>query len=548
MIRQSFIYFFMIGYFGLFQSGGLLWAQEENKFVRKSISHLEVLFRLDGTSSALNEAEKQQIIRALNSELKLGRFDLNPLPQGATNALVATGRQLGIQEVSQLEGLLTQVLSNKVSEIVQDSSFGRSETLQSESQKESFMAVKAKSLDITGDQYSQILNASYVYIPTIAGVQISRIAFGRDRGYHVELTLGLAWFQLKIDDFGNSEYEMIGHFTSRGVGESSSQLPTDHRSSAYREAYDKAITNLVFETQSFEAFKLRGQVLEGGIRSAVIDLGTSSGLYLNQRFRHFEMIQKEDTIVKNNLGWGYIHDLDSAQVSGLHLISGFADQGQSIEEIPLSGMSLQFGYEQGSWELETPYYSSDTLETYPQTQIYLGTNFDISNKSGINSTFFKSKVRVGYSSINGEIAPGLNDPLELNTAFLGELELGLNTQWHLWNRFFAGVEAGVSMYSMLVSPTNTNSFNTPDINWVGNVARLSLVGSFELTPRWSLLAQYGQRYSNVWYQEYQYGSDQPIDCRSISYGCFDPDFDSQYLSLSAEYRMGKISTFFQRIF
>ena len=96
---------------------------------------------------------------------------------------------------------------------------------------------------------------------------------------------------------------------------------------------------------------------------------------------------------------------------------------------------------------------------------------------------------------------------------------------------------------------NSLDFSQPDLTseWTGNLLRGSLIASFELTPKLSLVGSLGQQVSSVWFQEYS-DNNEVFYCGETSIGCFDPDFDSTVLTLSFEYRMGRLNEFYQRFF
>lgn len=524
-----------------------IYAQEENKYLRKSISHLEVLFRLDRTSQVLSETEKTSVIRSIQSNLNLGRFDFNPVPESIVQSLVEEGRSFSATEVQDLSPLLDKILAPSVRETVIDSSMGRSEDIQSQFQKETFIATKAKSLDITGKQYDKILNSSYLYIPTVSDVSIQSKWFLEEQGYRAQMTIGIAWFKLVFDDQGESHYELITHIQSKGIGEASGRGPSNYRARAFTKAVFKATKNLVFETQNHPDFKLKGQLLEDAMRSAEMDLGLLEGLYQNQRFRFFELVESSDSTERRDVGWGFVGVVNDS-TSELGLVSGFAEQGQSVEEIPLSGIQIFAGYQTNDWSLQKPPFSEKAPETYQQGSVFLGTSVDLSRSSFLNHSFLTIRGLLSSGTVNGVLADATAERYRFNSFLMGNLEVGFAKNFHLWNRFYLGGEVGLGLYrSALYMDDLNNAFDDLTSEWFGNTFRASLVFNVELTPQLSLLGSLGQQYSNVWYQEYV-DDDNSSYCHETALGCFDADYGGKQISLSFEYRMGRLNEFYQRMF
>lgn len=363
------------------------------------------------------------------------------------------------------------------------------------------------------------------------------------------MELGLAWFQLKFDDQGNSKFHFLKHVQSYGLGRSASKRHIDHRLLAYEDACRSAIRNLVFETQSDPAFKLRGQVLEGGMKTTTLDLGKESGLELNQRFRLFEMIETQDTVIKNDIGWGFVSEVDSEGQSQLTMISGFSDQGQSMEEIPLSGLNIQFGHSQHSWEIEKPIHNTNPIEARDLLKIYVGVGSDRSESSGWNSTSISTRFSLALANYNDSLYGGQGTIYKLESMVhtLGEFLFTKN--FHLLNRFYVGYQLGVGMYyTNFFLDDLSNETISNNMSWTGNTFRADLIGSFEISPRWSLIGSWGVLNNNVWYQEYEIDGAEAVDCGRVEFGCFDADFQSTQFSLFMEYRLGKVSDFFQQMF
>ena len=118
------------------------WGQEESKYQRKSITHIEGLFRLDASANNLSSAEQSNIIYQVNRSMQMGRFDFNPRPQSVWQELQSQSRAMRISTTEELRQLLESLILTSLSQTIEDSSMSRAETLQSESQKQSFMTQK----------------------------------------------------------------------------------------------------------------------------------------------------------------------------------------------------------------------------------------------------------------------------------------------------------------------------------------------------------------------------------------------------------------------
>lgn len=527
------------------------WGQEESKYQRKSITHIEGLFRLDASANNLSSAEQSNIIYQVSRSMQMGRFDFNPMPQSVWQELQSQSRAMRISTTEELRQLLESLILTSLSQTIEDSSMSRAETLQSESQKQSFMTQKAKSLDITSDQYQKILNSAYIYVPTISDIRIRSKKYTDGYGYEASLKLGLAWYQIQYDQEGNSSLIMIAHTQSEGIGEMSGRnYRSSYKTIAFRNALSKAIQNLQLDTKKMDQFRLRAQITRGGIRTAEMDLGSKSGIKINQKFRLYDMIQEGDLLYREESGWTFVQESDSNS-SVLHLVSSTASIGQSLDEIPLVGYALDVKYNQFNWTSTPDSFPGKKAWKFSSFQgISVGPTKDISGAWGWNHFYVGAQFGMAFSNIDAQIATEDGVLYTLDSPFYFNMKFHARKMFHVWNRLFWGLEMDLGIYALgmtLNDENSTDPYQRISSRWYGNTVSASILGELALSPKWSVKGNLGQQYGSYLEQYYVIDGNES-ECIDSNLPCFAVNLNSLHLSLSLEYKFERLASYFQRMF
>jgi hypothetical protein len=463
-----------------------LWAQEEAAYLKKSISYFDALYYSNYRVNAMTKAKENRITSSIRTGLSLPRFYFMPLPKVVVNNVVAKASQQGGASMQNVATWMSSEIGPLMQEAMENQVLEKAQSLQEEWQEESFVAIKAKSLDLNAEQYLQFMNSAYIYIPTFESLhEKSRSLKGNKRLYIAEIKLGIVWFQVKQSENGIPSVVLVKKIVVEGRGESSSSVlnsSANAKASAFENAISQAIENLVVETKSMDAFKLTAQILQGGVFSSTIDADSSAGIALDDVFEYYEVIEKADgTTKKNDLGWGFVSNVgkgDSTKTN-LRIVSGAADQGNSLRENPFSLYSFEFGGLSKHLDFDPARVDSARLSVIggPFFAAYVSVGPDVGFNHlyfGIEGGFFLANARGEWESPTG-IKYQIENYVSWNSL------LKVKKKFHIFNRLFAYADiAGGGEYAYL------DAREGGEIRVFSLLVEAGIGGEFTFTPSFAI--------------------------------------------------------------
>jgi len=242
---------------GLLSADGI--TQTLEKYSRKSISCVDAL--LVAGNFKLSPAEQQYFLEAIRAGIQIARFDYNTLPE---NIQQSFKRQLAIGEYTSeanIESLINNTLVPEIIKILDTNKEIRAQSLVSETQRNSFIALKAKEIGITAEQLEQVMNSSYIYIPFIDAYHEKWSKNKKEVDVRIEG--GLLWYHVITAE--NPRVEKFAKISSAGTGSADSEEDykidaerVNAKDFAFRNAAQTLATNLEVKIRELDMFKLMG--------------------------------------------------------------------------------------------------------------------------------------------------------------------------------------------------------------------------------------------------------------------------------------------------
>ena len=254
---------------------------EEYGYERKSVAYLDDLIYLEGASK-LSNSQEESYLSALHQQIKLKRFDYNPIPDYSLNEFQAKvkGRQVSAKE---LESLLRETVAPEIIDYVDIKKEMRAKDLVNETQRNKFIVQKARETGLTSEQLKKVMNSAYLYVSFIEDYRLNR---NYEEG-KLSLTIkgGLIWYhvisepEVRVKKIARLSSNMTEIEEKEG-----SDSWEDMEKKAFRSAYSLLAINLKTKTRELKSFKLKAQIAEVQNRKIRFPLGSREGLKLDQPY------------------------------------------------------------------------------------------------------------------------------------------------------------------------------------------------------------------------------------------------------------------------
>ncbi len=427
-------------------SAMFLWAQdrEVGAYSRKSVTYVDALWLVDSSVKRLSRNQIREVLSSLHRHLKMGRFDYNPVPDAYLNEFIQEANQVTLQgenSLEQLSEIMQRTLVSKIVEAIELEKEMRAANLLTDQQKNSFITDKAKLLGITESELKSVMNSAYIYLPVIKNYDISHSSEDVD----IHLDVGVVWFKLEAGPEGMQVLPFVKEWTSarssaslEGIGLQSAQQ------TAFSRVADLAGRNLRVATQSYDDFKLSGQVMETSSRDAGLDIGASEDVQINHTYLLYEKVQESSgELVDKEIGFGLIKSVGNEEAktigSRLYVVSGQPDIGTEIREYPLMGIELHFAGRKFDHSLEGAGYRIKESYGPDLTALY-----QIDNSF---QWFFEMGAAFGIAHLERDTSA----TAEIDAALSGSLRLGVSKRLFLFKGLALRFSLGGTVAAMHLS-------------------------------------------------------------------------------------------------
>lgn len=469
---------------------GLNQAFCQQKYERKSISYINVVWPASPQAKKLKEAQNRFILKSVKEAIEMPRFDYNPLPDKLVKDFARAAKSREKVSVDELAGLMNEKLMPMIIEILEGAMPDRAGELVSEEKKQRFMATKAKEIGITLEEIEKVMNSAYIYLPVITGYEQKVDKEKKKSSCKVEG--GIIWFHLDMSG-DEPAVKLLAAKTTSSQGFGS-------RENAFKSAVTNFARNLQVATRDIDEFKLGATISEVEGRHVTFDLGRKEGIFLDDCYfvGEWELDNRgERKLVQT--GWvrvGRVADnrkSRTARSSAWAVKRGDWAPGMSLIEHPRLNIDIAFKPTMYHMKIGTgsipifggPFTDSDSLNITDEFDSYapgLDIDFQFNIGSLVNSgqTFFLlgGNVAIANVDIESSLDLGATTPPFiygfhcgfLKKAYLGRLALS------------AEATAGLLFYTVVQKFTFLDEDYTYKIknNTVGGQLNLAL--EYAATP------------------------------------------------------------------
>ena len=270
-------------------------AQAHVKYTRKSISYVNAL--LATKDFKLPSSQQNYLLDAIHTGIRIARFDYNPLPENTHSAFRKRLSQRNFVSAEDIESLVNTTIVPEIIKILDINKEIRAQSLVSETQRNSFIALKAKEIGITAQQLEQVMNSSYLYIPLIDKCRVKKDSDKEEVSVHI--SGGLFWYHIIAGE--KPHIEKFAKISSEGMSGADSEenysIDGERVSAeeyAFRNAAHTLAMNLEIQTRELDMFKLRAPITNIQRRKIWFPLGRAEGIKLDDPFFVGEWIEKSN--------------------------------------------------------------------------------------------------------------------------------------------------------------------------------------------------------------------------------------------------------------
>ncbi len=475
------------------------------QYRRKSISFVNSILITRG-NAPITAADSSSLLRAIQHEIEMERFDYNPLPE---ELLTQLGFALQQESAEDLEGIaadLNQHLAPEIMRIVDYEKEMRALGLLSESQRHSFIVEKAKETGLTAEHLQAVMNSAYLYLPVITHVSFSEGSSildifsgkGERENRHISVSLGgaLLWFAVHTEG-DETRVELAATKASLAFG--AAHLGTSNnpgkRSAAQRRAFAEAAdilaVNLKTASQEIPDFRLTHPLTDAGAGWVEFDIGKKEGLQIDDKYIIEEYEEMPDQSLRpRKLGLVRISSVadnrnEAVPSRARIVIGGYFQKGMLAIEHPRLPIDLSVRFsvlpvsvKAGSLDSGADGYAPELkFDQASENLVYtgqIGLYYNLARSTGI-SQFFASV----YGEIGGaELAGGkVFNEYDLPTGSYWGIGGGLAKKYY-WKRLHLGLEALLGYASLRFD--GTDEFYGNDVGWEWRVESLGLTLSSSL--------------------------------------------------------------------
>lgn len=477
-------------------------SEEAGKYDRSSISYIDALWLLDGSTRNMSGAQVGQILDATKKEIMMKRFDYNPLPSYIKARFVAEANR----SLSNFAGdddaalkAVTKVMNKtvvpEVVKILDATKELRAQKMLTEEQKNSFITDKAKELGITAAELKKVMNSAYIFIPLAKNY----VQTTNGDSYTEKISLGIIWWRISTEG-GSAKATVATQDFTKTMGMATvgaSYGAGGHKAYAFNSMVKNGARNLKVATQEIPEFKLSGQVLSGNGMKATFDLGKEEGIRVDDKYY----------IMKNTMdgkqkkaGWIIVKKVgDSTGSMGYQskgqVISGKPMIGSVVQEFPRLPIDITLGYKLVNYDINQSkddgygeYIDSINISTV--NVLTAGASYNFGRHLKVSQLWFDFNYGFGFGDAAGSIR-NWNKALTSDSAYADaekvqnvSFEFGLTKKFYM-RRMGIDLQAGFITQTMRIKTVELGLIALGIENEsIGGYVRGGL--SFAVSPRVSI--------------------------------------------------------------
>jgi len=361
-----------------------LLAQGE-RYTRKSVAFVDALM-VTNDNIRISPTDEQYFLNTINNSIRISRFDYNPLPDTLRHSFREQLQAKGAVTEAELTQLIESTIVPEIVRILDIEKELRAQNLVDETQRNSFIVLKAKEMGVTVEQLEQVMNSSYIYLPFISDYQVSKSK--DDKNLTVSVKGGLFWYHIIPGDEPRLESIVTLHTEASGSEE---KEKTGAESVAFRLAASSMAMNLQVLTRDIKIFRLRTPIASVERRTVKFPLGKAEGIKLDEPFFVGEYVETKSGKIR-------------FQKSGFVRVSTVSDNRQNSRQL-----SAAYAIQKGDW------VKGMTMVAHPRLGIDVALKprwFNMTVKEGL---FASDDFLISFADYDG-VAVGDDLDLQINIA------------------------------------------------------------------------------------------------------------------------------------
>jgi hypothetical protein len=476
-------------------------------YKKKIVSYVDKV--LVPSQFRLSTEETNYIKQAVAKSVSLERFNYAPLPENVVASFSTEASSLAKFTPEDVKPILDRTLAPQLLRILDVNKELLSKQGLSETDRNTFLATKAKAAGLSADQLEAILNSGYFYIPFVEdyvhtvksdvreekddkGKVTKKIPF---TSYTHEIKLGLLWYKLDVDRSNNASVAFVGRALGWKMGAMSRSKEKDEDKkdnvdrTAFEEVVDVSCKNIGLETTRMEAFKLTGGVTETSATGLRLSIGTREGVGLDDTYWIEEMEETESgQIIKSKRGFVKVRNVgdnkkDQSATSYAQVITGTNySAGLDASELPLLGMNALISFTSFPVKV-SPYnlaatvwdsvrFNPFSMKINSESKAAIGgmvaLQMSLAHATNISELWFHAGLNVGVTSIDGKFYvpkyQGGTDSLDIGASLTGSINAGLLKKFY-FRRYGFLLQADVKFSLLKMSASGKDPVDRRDITY-----------------------------------------------------------------------------------
>ncbi len=489
---------------------------DSQTYKKKVVSYVDKILIPPRTQLTLDQTNyiRQAVARSINFE----RFSYSPLPDTIVASFSAEASGLQRFTPNDVKPILDRTLAPQLLRVLDVNKELLSKQNLSETERNTFLATKAKAAGLSASQLESILNSGYFYVPFVEKYSRSVKRDVReekdDKGtvkkkvpitrYEHELALGLLWYRLVVDASNNASVVFVGK--SQGwKGESMSRSsekdgdPDEGEDrKVFRDVVDVNCNNIGLETKRMDAFKLTGGVTEVSATGMKLSLGTREGVGLDDTYWIEENEETESgQIIKTRRGFVKIRSVgdnrkDQSATSYAQVITGTNySAGLDASELPLLGINALFSFATFPAKVSSfnqaavipPFYGMDNTqynfglkilsESKPAIGAMAAVQMSLAHTAHISELWFHIGGNIGVTSVDGKFyVPKFDsnknitgtDSVDIGASLTGNIAAGILKKFY-FRRYGLVLQADIKYSLLRMSAKGKDETNSNDVTY-----------------------------------------------------------------------------------
>ena len=485
----------------------VVFTADTQTYKKKVVSYVDRVLvppQCELTPNQINHI-KREVAKSISFE----RFTYAPLPENVVASFSAAMVSLTAFGPQDVKPILDRTLAPQLLQILDVNKELLSRQSLSETDRNTFLATKAKAAGLSAEQLEAILNSGYFYIPFVEryvhtvksdvreekddkGKVTKKVPFKR---YSHEIELGLLWYKLDVDRSNNASVTFVGRALGWNMGavSRSDDKDADQKDDVdwkvFTDAIDVSCKNIGLETKRMDAFKLRGGVTETAATGLRLSIGTREGVGLDDTYWIEEMEETESgQIIKTKRGFVKIRNVgdnnrDQSATSYAQVITGSNySSGLDATELPLLGMNAlisftSFPVKVSSNNLAPLVWDSSKFNPFSirinsESKSAIGGMFalqtSLAHTAKVSELWLNIGANIGVSTVNGKFyVPaygGGSDSLDIGPSLTGSINIGLLKKFY-FRRYGLELQADVKYSLLRMSAAGKNPSDNSDITY-----------------------------------------------------------------------------------